>query len=110
MNVQRAVAVRGLCVAALAAVVLTAWGQESGKSLTADPNYEKQCAKCHGKTAEGRMMGGPSLVSDKVTGAPAEQLKDRITNGKGHMPKFAGKLSAEEIDALVKEIQAGKKG
>ena len=93
------------------AVLACAAGAENnaGSGLTADPNYEKQCAKCHGKTAEGRMMGGPSLVSDKVTGAPAEQLKDRITNGKGHMPKFAGKLSAEEIDALVKEIQAGKK-
>ena len=28
-----------------------------------------------------------------------------IANGKGHMPKFAGKLTAEEIDTLVKQIQ-----
>jgi hypothetical protein len=31
----------------------------------ANPVYQKRCAKCHGKTAEGRHFGGPSLISDK---------------------------------------------
>jgi mono/diheme cytochrome c family protein len=74
--------------------------------LTANPVYEKNCAKCHGKTAEGRHFGGPSLRDDKVNAAPAEDLRNIISNGKGHMPKYAGKLSAEEIDALVQQIKA----
>jgi|SRR6267142_5351799 len=71
--------------------------------------YVKNCAKCHGKTAEGRHFGGPSLISDKAAGASTEDLHNLIANGKGHMPKFAGKLTPEEIDALVKQIQALKK-
>jgi mono/diheme cytochrome c family protein len=63
--------------------------------------YKKDCAKCHGKTAEGRHFGGPSLVSEKTADASADDLHN-ITNGKGHMPKFADK----EIDTPVKQIQA----
>jgi mono/diheme cytochrome c family protein len=68
--------------------------------------YKKDCAKCHGKTAEGRHFGGPSLISEKAAAASADDLRNIITNGKGHMPKFAGKLTSEEIDTLVKQIQA----
>jgi mono/diheme cytochrome c family protein len=85
-------------------VVQAAPPQDAG--LTANPIYEKNCAKCHGKTAEGRHFGGPALASEKVGGASADDLRNIITNGKGHMPKFTGKLSAEEIDTLVKQIQA----
>jgi mono/diheme cytochrome c family protein len=71
--------------------------------------YLKNCAKCHGKTAEGRHFGGPSLISAKTAPASADNLHNIIANGKGHMPKFAGKLTAEEIDTLVKQILALKK-
>lgn len=74
--------------------------------LLANPAYVKDCAKCHGKTAEGRHFGGPSLLSDKTAAASTEDLRNLIANGKGHMPKFAGKLTAEEIDTLVRQIQA----
>jgi mono/diheme cytochrome c family protein len=75
-------------------------------SLTANPVFQKNCAKCHGKTAEGRHFGGPSLISDKTVAASAEEMRNIIANGKGHMPKFAGKLTAEEIDTLLQQIQA----
>ena len=77
--------------------------------LLLNPVYVKNCAKCHGKTAEGHHFGGPSLISDKAAAASTEDLHNLIANGKGHMPKFAGKLTPEEIDALVKQIQALKK-
>lgn len=73
--------------------------------LTESPVYQKNCAKCHGKTAEGRHFGGPSLRADKVNAASNEDLRNLISNGKGHMPGYAGKLSSEEIDALVKQIK-----
>ncbi|HTC41758.1 MAG TPA: cytochrome c [Candidatus Acidoferrales bacterium] len=75
-------------------------------TLTGNPVYEKNCAKCHGKSAEGRHFAGPSLKSDKVAGASDDDLRNMITNGKGHMPKFGGKLTSEEIDTLVHEIRA----
>ena len=74
--------------------------------LLANPAYVKDCAKCHGKTAEGRHFGGPALISAKTAAASADELRDLIANGKGHMPKFAGKLTAGEIEHLVTQIQA----
>jgi mono/diheme cytochrome c family protein len=41
-----------------------------------------------------------------VAAASAEDLHNMITNGKGRMPKYAGKLKPEEIDKLVQEIRA----
>ena len=78
-------------------------------SPTANPVYQKDCAKCHGKTAEGRFMAGPSLVSGKATAMSADDLRNIITNGKHHMPKFGDKLSSTDIDVLVDQIQAHSK-
>jgi mono/diheme cytochrome c family protein len=78
----------------------------SDATLTANPVYQKNCAKCHGKTAEGRHFGGPSLLSEKTAAASADDLRNIITNGKGRMPKNAGKLTSEEIDTLVPQIKA----
>ena len=74
--------------------------------LLTNPVYVKDCAKCHGKTAEGRHFGGPSLISDKTAAASTEDIRNIIVNGKGHMPKFAGKLTTEEIETLVRQTQA----
>jgi mono/diheme cytochrome c family protein len=74
--------------------------------LLANPVYVKNCAKCHGKTSEGRHFGGPALISAKTAASSTEDLRNIIATGKGHMPKFAGKLTPEEIDTLVKQIQA----
>ena len=81
----------------------------SNPTLTTNPVYEKNCAKCHGKTADGRFMGGPSLISEKTTATSADDLRNIITNGKGRMPKYTGKLTAEEIDTLVQQIKANNK-
>ena len=77
-------------------------------ALSANPAYKKNCAKCHGKTAEGRHFGGPSLVTGKVAEATADDLRNIISNGIGRMPKYAGKLTPEEIDLIVQQIKAAK--
>lgn len=101
-----AIATTSLFVAFLSA---SAQAPPADASLTANPVYEKNCAKCHGKTAEGRFMGGPSLVAEKTSAVSADDLRNIITNGKGHMPKYSGKLTAEEIDTLVQQIKATSK-
>jgi mono/diheme cytochrome c family protein len=80
----------------------------SDSGLTTNPIYQKNCAKCHGKTAEGRHFRGPSLMSEKVNSASTDDLRNIITNGKGHMPKFATKLTSEQIDLLVQQIMKSR--
>lgn len=82
--------------------------QAEKSALLNNPVYQNNCAKCHGKTAEGHFYGGPSLVDAKVTATPADVLTNFIANGKGRMPKYAGKLSSDEIDTLVKQIKSGQ--
>jgi mono/diheme cytochrome c family protein len=62
-------------------------------------------AKCHGKPAEGRHFGGPSLISDKTAATSTADLRNIITNGKGRMPNYASKLTSEEIDTLIQQIK-----
>ena len=76
-------------------------------TLTENPVFQKNCAKCHGKTAEGRHFGGPSLISER-TAATFADLRNLITNGKSRMPKYASKLTSEEIDTLVQQIRSSK--
>ncbi|HEY3929720.1 MAG TPA: cytochrome c [Candidatus Koribacter sp.] len=90
-------------VAALLALAAPAFA-----GLTDDPVYDKQCAKCHGKTADGRHFGGPSL---RTTSLSLDEIKTTIANGKGRMPKFADKLTPEQINALsaeIKELSGGQ--
>jgi mono/diheme cytochrome c family protein len=90
------------CLLFSALVPCSAQTPQSDKTLAADPIFQKNCAKCHGKSAEGRHFGGPSLISVKATST--DDLRKIITNGKGRMPKYIGKLTSDEIDTLVQEI------
>lgn len=80
----------------------------SKDGLTSNPVFQKNCTKCHGKTADGRHFAGPSLKTDKVAGTSDEELRAIIANGKGHMPKFGDKLTSDEIAALAEQIKALK--
>jgi mono/diheme cytochrome c family protein len=96
-----------IAICALCFVIAATLAQPSPASakLTENPVYKEKCAKCHEKTAEGRHFGGPSLLSEKAA-ASVEDLRKIITDGKGRMPKYAGKLAPEEIDNLVQQIRA----
>ena len=96
------------CSALLAlAIVVKIPAADTG--LTTNSVYQKNCEKCHGKTAEGRHFGGPALVSEKTAAMSGDDLRKMIADGKGRMPKFAGKLTGDEIDKLVQQIQAANK-
>ncbi len=94
-----------LCFLLIPAARVSGQGSMPVTGLTSNPAYEKNCAKCHGKDARGRLMHGPSLASVKVASASDDDLGNIITNGKGHMPKYSGKLTSDEINALVHEIR-----
>ena len=86
-------------------LIASAQDRKPEGSLTDNPVYQKNCAKCHGKTAKGRFMAGPSLLSEKAAALSSDELHSLITHGKHRMPKFEGKLQPSEIDALV-QIQS----
>lgn len=98
-----------LCSTFLSLALAIAQTPPTDTSLTSNPVYEKNCSGCHGKTAEGRHFAGPSLKSHKVAAASDSDLRNMITNGKGRMPKFTGKLTSEEIDTLVEQIRVFNK-
>jgi mono/diheme cytochrome c family protein len=97
-----------IATCAVCFVVTAAFAQtpSSSSKLTENQVYKEKCANCHGKTAEGRHFGGPSLISEKTAGASVEDFRNVIANGKGRMPKYAGKLTSEDIDNLVQQIRA----
>jgi cytochrome c553 len=87
-------------------IALSAQTSTAGGTLAENPVFQQNCAKCHGKTAEGHHFAGPSLVSKKTTAVSADDLRNIISNGKHRMPKFAGKLTPEEINTLVEQIES----
>ena len=95
-----------LLLALLCAITFSQEQARKASRLTANPIYQQSCAKCHGDDAEGRHFRGPSLLSGKTGAASTDDLRNIITNGKHHMPKFGGKLATSDIDALVEQIKA----
>ncbi len=72
--------------------------------------YENECQKCHGKDGKGskrgQSLGVPNFAdAEWQASLTDEQLIKSITNGKKKMPKQEGKLSPEEIKAVVKYIR-----
>src|SRR5512141_361498 len=70
--------------------------------------YKAKCASCHGvdgkgQTSIGKSMKLKDLASPEVQGS---DIKGTIENGKGKMPAYKTKLSADEINALVTYIKS----
>ena len=76
----------------------------SGKDIFAAAG----CASCHTlKDAGASGTIGPNLDDRKP---PKSLVIDRVTNGKGVMPSFSGKLTKQQIDAVAQYVSsaAGK--
>lgn len=95
-----------ICAVCLLPIAVSAQAPDAEAPLSHNSVYQRNCAKCHGKAATGRHFGGPSLTSPSVAATSSDDLRNIISNGKGHMPKFAGKLTPQEIEQLVAQIKA----
>lgn len=73
--------------------------------------FVARCAVCHGKDGKGSPAGKKMGVSDLAgeRKEPVAEIAEVITNGKGKMPGFKGKLSKEEVDALARYVKTGLK-
>ena len=74
--------------------------------------YAKRCASCHGDTGEGKTVEvegkkikAPSLRTGHALNHPDADFVKQINKGGDGMPAFADKLSAKEIDDLVRFIR-----
>lgn len=68
--------------------------------------YKAKCAACHGadgagQTPMGKKMALRDLRAPEVQKQSNAELTKIITDGKGKMPGYKAKLSAEEIKGLV---------
>jgi cytochrome c6 len=78
------------------------------------PLFKAKCAACHGpdgkgETSMGKMMKVRDMSSEDVQKQTDAALTDIITNGKGKMPAYKGKLTDDQIKQLVGFIRTFKK-
>ncbi len=65
--------------------------------------YTTHCAGCHGPKGKGGF--GSDLTGSYTYGKDPASVKESISAGRGgKMPSFAGRLTPEQIDSLVKHI------
>jgi cytochrome c6 len=89
-------------------LVFSTWSLADGGG-----DFKAKCAMCHGADGKGDSGMGKTLKvrdlgSADVQGQSDADLNGIITNGKGKMPKYDGKLSKDQISDLVKYIRTLK--
>ena len=75
--------------------------------------FKAKCAMCHGadgsaSTGMGKSMGLKPLSSPEVQKMSDADLTALVNSGKGKMPAYKGKLSDDEISAVVKYVKTLK--
>ena len=102
---------RVLMLLLAAAVVLgtsrISWAQEAADL------YKTKCVSCHGAdgkgdTAIGKKLGTRDFQAPEVTKESDDELFDITKKGKNKMPGYDGKLTDDQIKALVKYIRSLK--
>jgi mono/diheme cytochrome c family protein len=104
LSMKRAVKLGILLAAALVVSSTAAFAQDGAAT------YKAKCAMCHsadgsGDTSTGKAMKVRDLRSADVQKQTDAQLTDIITNGKGKMPAYKGKLTDAQIKDLVGTIR-----
>ena len=95
-------------------VVLTIAFALSTCFADAAADYKAKCATCHGPdgkgdTAMGKTMKVKDLGSAEVQKQSDADMATIIEKGKKPMPGYEGKLTKDQIDALVKYVRSLKK-
>lgn len=101
--------IKAVLMIAASALVFCTWSlADSGGDI-----FKAKCAMCHGAdgkgaTAMGKTFNLRDLGSADVQGQSDADLTNTITNGKGKMPKYDGKLTKDQINDVVKFIRTLK--
>ena len=99
---------RVFVLAVVCVLGVSACDSDDGEAAAPDGGevYAENCSSCHGERAEG-LFKFPRLAGVVATKYPnpADQVAV-VTNGRGEMPAFGGRLSPEEIRAVVEFTRA----
>jgi len=103
---------RTLTYATIATLLTTSvFGQSSKEHEgTGAGVFQKQCIGCHGadgraQTETGKKVGAADLTSDAVQRETDSNLSKIVQDGKGKMPAFEGRLSDDEIRAVIAYVR-----
>ena len=79
---------------------------------SARANYQKHCEGCHGPDATGglvkvdnKQIKVPSRKSEHAMKHTDDQITKMVTNGEEEMPPFKDKMSAQEIQDMVRYVR-----
>lgn len=102
----------GRFVTAVLAIVLS-FGLVVPSAMAGDVNngaaiFTQNCAACHagGKNAVVKKKKLTQKALEKYDMYSLEKIQYQVTNGKGAMPKFGTKLSAEQIEDVATYVLA----
>jgi cytochrome c6 len=105
-------AMRTLTYATIATLLASSvFGQSSkGSNGPGAEVFREQCIGCHGpdgraQTETGKKVGAADLTSDSVQKETNSSLSKIVQDGKGKMPAFEGRLSDDEIRAVVAYVR-----
>ena len=96
------------------AVLLTAPAVLADATADGAAIFKSKCAMCHGadgkgQTGMGKSLGLRDLGSAEVQKQTDAELAKITAEGKGKMPAYKAKLSAEEIAAVIRHMRTFKK-
>ena len=103
----------GSLVVALCLVAVAAAPAHEGLQDDAAAEFAGKCAMCHGKAGAGDGPAGAAMnpkppdfsSAEYQEGRSDEEIAEAIKTGKGMMPAYGEKLSAEAIEGLVAYIR-----
>jgi cytochrome c6 len=86
------------------------WAKTQGDGSTPVTIYKSKCAVCHaadgsGSGTVGKQLNVPSFRSREVQGQTNEQLELVISDGRGKMPGYRGKISDDQIKQQVTYVR-----
>jgi mono/diheme cytochrome c family protein len=101
--------IRRLRPIALVTFILALALPQIATAQSGSDTFKAKCAMCHGADGSGKAaMGTKSLGSADIQKMSDADLNAAITNGKGKMPAYKGKLTDAQIGDLVKFIRTLK--
>jgi mono/diheme cytochrome c family protein len=110
-TMKRTTILTGATLSLIAAVSVTLFAKETRDGPSA--LFKEYCAKCHGEDGTGKTPKGTQLRARDFTDAEwwsaksdADMIK-AVTTGGEEMPAFGKKLTAEQIETLVKDDVRG---
>ena len=95
-----------LLAVVLGLMIPTAIFAQSGGADT----FKAKCAMCHGPDGkkENPALGTKALTGPDVQKMSVAELTAAITNGKGKMPAYKGKLTDDQIKAVAEYVKTLK--